>query len=105
MEITLGQIGTWLAFIVTFVGGIEFIVARINKVLDKKLEPIQEELRNSIIENLKTDLVNYQQIAKLGKISETQKEDYYCKLDRYTNMGLNSYIHKGHEELIKEGKI
>lgn len=121
-SVTLGQIATILAFIVGFVGSIEYLTIRLKNslkseikgVINNEIEPIKEdikELKNSTrdigISDCKNFLVNcYVKIESGQKLDETEKERCSECYDLYTiKYKQNSYIHSKHEKLVKEGKL
>lgn len=122
-NITLGQIAKGLAFIVALIGSVVYLkkgtIKGLSKVIDNQLEPIRteiEEIKKEIqdiknetsknnLSGIKTDLINFMELADKEKISTVQRirshelYDYYCK------HGGNSYVHDGWEKLKKEGKL
>lgn len=117
-NITIGQIGAILTFIVAIIGSIEFILIRLKKwfkgALNSELEPIIEQLNNLKKENQGNELnncTNYLVIAiekakNHGIMSDTEKKRFYEVLDIYVNKyHKNSYIHSEVEELKKQGII
>jgi len=111
-NITLGQIGAFLAFIVGLIGSLEFILARFKKwfkgALNSELEPLKEQIDNLKKENQGNELnncTNYLVIAiekakNHGTMSDTEKKRFYEVLDIYVNKyHKNSYIHSEVEEL------
>jgi len=97
-NITLGQVATALAFLVSLIGSLEFIFIRLKRFISKEIKPLK-------IESIKVDLVNLMCFAEQGIISEEQKKLAYELFDEYTNAGQNSYVHSKWENLRKEGKI
>lgn len=122
-NITLGEIAKGLAFIVALIGSVVYLkkgtIKGLSKVIDNQLEPIRTEIegikkeiqdiKNETSKNnlsgIKTDLINFMELADKEKISTVQRirshelYDYYCK------HGGNSYVHDGWEKLKKEGKL
>lgn len=105
-NITLGQIATMLAFVVGLISSVEFIIARLKKVIEIQLKPLKDELKNERIARLKADLVNYLALAEQELLIGKQKERFYEEYDEYTNkFHQNSFIHSEYERLHKLGKI
>lgn len=116
-NITLGQIGVWLAFIVTFVGSILAILRYAKQVNNKILEPLNKKLiemdkehlkKIEILElnSIKTDLVNFiNDVEHNVPKSQIQKLNAHELYDRYSELGGNSYVHDHWEKLKKEGRI
>ena len=126
-NITLGQIGYALAFLVLLIGNIKSILKDFKNPIDKKLgkllEPINskidhldqkidsmekehmKKLNNLELESIRNDLVNYMNLADKGIVTPKTKEDMHLLYDEYRKNGGNSYIHDEWERLKKEGKI
>lgn len=105
-NITLGQIATILGFLVGLISSVEFLVARLKKVIEIQLKPLKDELKNERIARLKADLVNYLALAEQELLIGKQKERFYEEYDEYTNkFHQNSFIHSEYERLHKLGKI
>lgn len=100
-NLTLGDIGTALAFIVGVVGSVEYLIIRLNKIFDKKLKPMEEAI-------CKDFLVEYLEDKEMGKpIDPVREQRAYEVYDRYSlpvekgGLGCNSYIHDKWEKLMK----
>lgn len=105
-NITLGNISAIILFLVAFIGGIEFLVIRIKKLLDMQLKPIKDEIRSNAIMTIKSDLINYLSLAEQDMLIGKQKEIFYELYDKYTKeYKQNSYVHSEYERLHKKGKI
>ncbi len=104
--ITIGDISKIIAFLVAFIGGVEYLYHRIKMLLKKALndefEPIRNEIKEVREENQNNELqmcMNYLVIAiekaKRDKyMSDAEKKRFYEVLDVYTNkFHKNSYIH------------
>lgn len=115
-NITLGEIAKGLAFIVSLIGSVVYLkkgtVKGLAKVIDNKLEPIKEELKGvkkettkNNLSSIKTDIINFMELADRQIISVEQKMRAYELYDYYCQHGGNSYVHDKWEKLRKEGKI
>ena len=104
-NITLGQVAIALGFLVSLIGSIEFISARLKKQVDKTLEPINKKIDKLELNSIKTDLVNFMSNAEIGNVTPEQKINAHELYDNYCKMGGNSYIHDKWEKLKKEGKL
>lgn len=104
-NITLGQVGLALAFLVGLIGSIEFIYARLKKAINKTLKPMNTKISNFELSSIKTDLVNFMGLAEKNSISTEQRIIAHELYDHYCKLGGNSYIHDKFEKLTKEGKI
>lgn len=100
-NITLGQIGVFLAFIVGLISSLEFILARLKKWFRTALEPIKNEINNTELNSCMNYLVIAIEKAKKDKfMSDAEKRRFYEVLDIYANKyHKNSYIHKEVEDL------
>ncbi|MBO6243158.1 MAG: hypothetical protein J6O41_01125 [Clostridia bacterium] len=101
-NITLGQIGAFLTFLVGFIGAIKYLSNVIKTQLDKALKPINESIKELDISQCKNFLVDFLADVEQGKqLDEVEKERAYEIYDHYTNdLKQNSYIHKRWEELM-----
>lgn len=113
-NLTLGQIGVGLSFLVGFMGSIHYILNYIDKLLQKKINNIMTEFKEDIsslkisIEKLDTTtcqnyLVSFLHNKEIGKdIDETEEQHAYRIYDHYKNdLHKNSYIHDKWERLMK----
>ena len=61
-NITIGQIGTTIAFLVALIGGIEFLALRMRKyikaTMKDEIEPLKEELRQNSLNTMKNTICN-----------------------------------------------
>lgn len=105
-NITIGQIGTFLALIVGILGSMKYLSNEVKKYLEKSLNPINDSIKNLDISQCKNFLVRYLADVEQGNIlDEVEKERAYEIYDHYTNdLKQNSYIHKRWEELIEKEK-
>lgn len=116
-SITLGEISNVLIFIagvLTSGGAIAgFLGKRFGKVMDEKLQPLNEKmdaLTESIDEvdmaNCKNYLVSTISTLEAGRtVDKVALERFWENYDHYTKLGGNSYIHTAVEKLKKEGKL
>lgn len=105
-NITIGQIGAFLALIVGILGSMKYLSNEVKKFLEKSLKPINESIKNLDVSQCKNFLVRYLADVEQGNIlDEVEKERAYEIYDHYTNdLKQNSYIHKRWEELIEKEK-
>lgn len=115
-NITLGEIAKGLAFIVALIGSVVYLkkgtVKGLTKVIDDRLEPIKvdldkvkQETTNNNLSGIKTDLINFMELADKKTISAEQKIRSYELYDYYCQHGGNSWVHDKWEKLKKEGKL
>ena len=105
-NITIGQITTFILGFVALISGIEFILARINKIFDNKLHPINIRLNEIEISSDKNFIVRFLADIEQGNlVDEVEKERFYEIYQRYKELGGNSYVSHKVDKLQKEGKL
>lgn len=110
MNITLGQISTFLgliAGIITSLGVIiHFIQKNLEKVLKNELEPISTQIKNLDVSQCKNFLVRFLADVEQGKeLDKVEIERAYEIYDHYVNdLKQNSYIHNRWESLLDKMK-
>lgn len=109
-NITLGDIGEYLAFIVAFFSGIGYLSKTLKKsfktALNEEIEPIKKTVTENRLDNLKNFIVLvFDDLENGVEVGETTKERLYDALDSYEKNGGNSYIHKRKIKLEQEGKL
>lgn len=116
-DITIGQIGAALTFIVGFVGSVVYLKGALRGILSsvvkQELEPLKkqvDEMQGKIdrvdMESCKNFLVrSISDIERNKDISETELERFYEQYKHYLDKGGNSYIKHKVERLQSEGKI
>lgn len=116
-NITLGQISIAIAFIVTFIGGVKYILNDMNKVVEKALKPtngkidglektLKDEISKSDMNATKNFLVARISDLKAGvKLDDITLERFWEQYEHYINLGGNSYIKNEVEKLKKEGVL
>ena len=72
-NLTLGQIAKVLAFIVALIGSIAYLKKTIVNAFDKLLEPIRKEIKANNLSNIKTNLINFMELADTRALSLEQK--------------------------------
>lgn len=109
-SITLGQIGTILAFLVGLIGSVEYLSIRLKKwmktTFKEEINPISKRLNDLEMGTDKNFLVRFLSDVDQGnKIDEIEWERFYETYERYHELGGNSYIDHKVEKLKKEGKL
>lgn len=105
-NITLGTIATYVAFLVALIGGVEFLLARFNKLFDNKLKPINTRLNEIELSSDKNFIVRFLADIEQGNlVDEVEKERFYEIYQRYRELGGNSYIKSRVDKLTSEGKL
>ena len=106
-NITIGQIGTTIAFLVALIGGIEFLALRMRKYIKRtmqdEIDPLKKELRQNSLNTMKNTICN--ENIPLKERIEVGKE----YIEHGGNGAVKVYFHGLEEryerELKKEGKI
>lgn len=105
-NITLGTIATYVAFLVALIGGVEFLLARFNKLFDNKLKPINKRLNDIELSSDKNFIVRFlADIEQGNQVDEVELERFYEIYQRYIELGGNSYIKRRFDKLKEEGKL
>lgn len=104
-NITLGDIGKAMAFVVAFLGSITYLKNVLTKSINNTLKPINDKIDGLEMSSTKTDLVNFMSMVEHGQVSTEQIENAYQLFERYEKLGGNGFIHSKWERLKKEGKI
>ena len=108
MDITIGQISTFLGIIAGLIGSVGVIIAFLQKGLKKtiknELDPISQQINNLDISQCKNYLVRFLADVEQGnELDEVERERAYEIYDHYTNdLKQNSYIHKRWNELMEK---
>lgn len=116
-QITLGQIGMTITFLVGIIGGIGYVIKHmkewISKALsdqlqsiDGKIEGLQTRIENVDMNACKNYLVDFlSRVEKGDLIDEIERERFWEQYQHYIHIGGNSYIKRKVEQLKKEGKL
>lgn len=105
-NITIGQIAIALSFLVGLIISVETISLRLNKKIEKILEPINKKIDNLELTTDKNFLVRFlSDVEQNTIIDEIEWERFYETYKRYHDLGGNSYIDHKVEKLKKEGKL
>lgn len=116
-QITLGQIGLAVTFIVGLLGGIGYLKTHLQdwireslkddfRAMEDKICAVQNRLDDVDMGAVKNYLVSTLAIVeKGGWLDEIEKERFYEQYEHYSKIGGNSYIQRKVEELKKDGKI
>lgn len=117
-QITLGQIGIAVGFLVALIAGVNALKKSIKEWLnsalkenfdrvdkrfdglDKRLDGLEKRLDSVDIENCKNYLVTFLAEAARGEIKdETELQRFWEEYEHYQKLGGNSYIKNKVEEL------
>lgn len=117
MNITLGDLGTWLGFLAALIGSCSAIFVAIKKLITKlfvaqtadiktELDAQKDTLNRIDLEGTKNFLVNVLSAAERGEqMTEIQRIRVREQYDHYTAAGGNSYIKDWYGKLKADGKI
>lgn len=100
MENAINNIATIIGSLITIGGAFTLIM---NKIMDKKFEPLNKNIRTLDFNNSKCFLVNFLTDVENGmKKDEVQIKLAYEIYDHYTKeLNGNSYVHDKWEKLMK----
>ena len=105
-NITIGQITTIVVGLGALIGGVEFLLARFNKIFDVKLKPINTRLNDIELSSDKNFIVRFlADIEQGNEVDEIERERFYDIYRRYIELGGNSYIKRKVDKLTEEGKL
>lgn len=110
MNITLGQISTFLGILAGIITSgsiiIVFIQKNLEKVLKNELKPISSQIKNLDVSQCKNFLVRFLADVEQGnELDKVEIERAYEIYDHYVNdLKQNSYIHNRWESLLDKMK-
>lgn len=102
MEITLEEISTFLAFLVSFISALVYLSKTLKKAIEKTLKPINDNIKSLDVSQCKNFLVRFlADIEQGNELDKVEIERAYEIYDHYTNdLKQNSYIHVRWEQLM-----
>jgi hypothetical protein len=116
-QITLGQIGLAVTFIVGLISGIGFLSQSTKKwitsamkeqmeSIDARIDSLANRLDQVDMEGTKNYLVSFlSKVERDREVDEIETERFWEQFQHYQKMGGNSYIQRKIETLKTEGKI
>jgi len=116
-QITIGQIGLAVTFIVGLIAGITALTKNIKKWLslafkedfdglNKKIDKVQKRVDEVDLAHTKNYLVGFLSDLDQGReIDDIELERFWEQFQHYETIGGNSYIHRKVEQLKTEGKL
>lgn len=106
-NITLGQIGTFVAYVFALGTGCSYIVKQVKKAFDNGLKPITERIDKIDKNTTMNFLVRcFGEIDRGIQLDEATKMRVYEQYGHYINdLKGNTYIHDTYERLKREGKL
>ena len=98
-QITLGDLSSWIGFLVGLVGSIAAIITGVKKAVEKLLVPLA-------MDNAKNYIVPFLARVERGEpVDSIELERFHEEYKFYTDHDGNSYIKSRVEKLKKEGKL
>lgn len=95
-NITLGQLGNSIAFLVALIGGVEFLAFRMRKWIQKEIDPLKIELKKNSLNTMKNTICN--NMIPLSERVYVGKE----YIENGGNGAVKILVHKLEEEYEKE---
>lgn len=99
-NITLGEIEATILFLVSLIGGVEFLAFRMRKWLQKEIQPLKDELNENSLNTMKNTICN-EMIPLSERVSVGKKY-----VDKGGNGAVKVYLHQleqEYEEELKKG--
>lgn len=116
-QITLGQVGLAVTFIVGLIGGIGYLKTNIRqwisdslkdefKSIDDKMVKLQDRIDAVDMQACKNFLVaRLADVEKGNTLDEIERERFWEQYEHYSEIGGNSYIHIKVEQLKADGRL
>ena len=116
-NITLGQIGLAVAFLVSLLTGFAYLKTQLKATMkdllkdqldsiDKSLDDLKKRVDDVDLQSTKNFLVRYLSDVERGReIDEIERERFWEQYQHYTKTGGNSYIKHKVETMMQEGKL
>lgn len=104
--ITLGDIQSWLGFLLAFGASVGAIVHFVKKAIKAVIKPLEDKIDAYGSDNAKNYLVPFLSKVERGEpIDEIELERFHEEYAFYLKHGGNSYVKSRVDKLIKEGKL
>ena len=97
-NITLGQIATTIGFLVSLIGGVEFLALRMRKFIQKEIGPLKAELKQNSLNTMKNTICN-DKIPLSERVSVGKEY-----IEKGGNGAVKIYLHQLEKEYEKELK-
>lgn len=109
-DITIGQIGLALTYIVGLIGSIAFLYTKIRTwikdAFKEDFKTLRDDIREVDVNACKNYLVSFlSDVEKDKNLDEIEKERFWEQYEHYQKIGGNSYIKRKVEQLQKENKL
>lgn len=110
-QLTLGEVGVVIAFLVALISGVGYLVTQVKKwltallddqfkAINTRIDNLQKQMQDVDLESTKNYLVGFlSDVEKGAMIDEIQKERFYEQYEHYQKSGGNSYIKQKVEQL------
>lgn len=116
-QITLGQVGVALTFIVGLIGGIGYLRTHLQKwiadslkeefqAVNDKIDKLQDHIDAVDMGSCKNFLVaRLAEVEKGSTLDEVERERFWEQYEHYSKIGGNSYIKIKVDKLKSDGKL
>lgn len=116
-NITIGQIAATVACVVSFLGGVKYLLDNMKKIIEKALQPTNTKIDHverkltKEMERIDLNATKNFLVSRLIELKQNENIDDVTKLrlyeqyEHYQKLGGNSYISSEIERLRKEGKL
>ena len=116
-QITIGQVGLAITFVVGLITGVTALVKNIKKwlssafkedfaKLNDKIDKVQKRVDEVDLAHTKNYLVSFlSDVDQCKEIDDIELERFWEQFQHYETIGGNSYIHRKVEQLKIEGKL
>ena len=105
-NITLGDIQSWLGFLLALGASVGAIVHFVKKAIKAVIKPLIDKIDAYGTDNAKNYLVPFLSKVERGEpIDEIELERFHEEYEFYLDHGGNSYVKSRVEKLRKEGKL
>ena len=116
-QITIGQVASVLAIVVSLVGSIGYLRKHLSDWIHGAIQPDLDGIKNDIkevkdrlddvdMESCKNYIVSELiKVEQGGWWSDIERMRFYEQYEHYKNIGGNTYIQQWYEELQKQGKL
>lgn len=95
-NITIGNVTTLITFLVTLIGGLEFLGIRLKRWIQKEIEPLKEELNKNSLNTMKNTICN-ENIPLSERVSVGREY-----IEKGGNGAVKIYVHKLEEKFENE---
>lgn len=115
-NITIGQIAATVACVVSFLGGVKYLLDNMKKIIEKALQPTNtkiDKVERKLTEEMEKIDLNATKNFLISRLIDIQNQElddvtrmrFFEQYEHYQKLGGNSYISSEIERLRKEGKL